>query len=857
MIQPAEAFAFATRRFVGVQTLFASDELAWDNGDPVSGQARDLSRGLGRWHGPAPLHVECSLILLGASTYTWRQDIVARLSTSAPRRLRVGLKGLFTSITPDVAMPLFEGPLALRVLVQNAATGAIVSSTRDYVVDPAQAQVLEVPELPVGSSIIWCRVEEVKAAQALPPDYLTVTGYGSLATVPLQFVYVDEDGDERVWDWLRDVGLRPSNPAQLAVDGTSMYVAHQAAILDGTLLHRGEWTQYIRDGAAHGCDWSALRVVVSDDANAVWSANSALLPAPHAPLFEIMGAGPRAAIAVDPLARSITAWCAETASTCLIAGSIATSTGPALALWRMSVSAQDVLFFDLLGVHANDNAFVCEMALLGNFASDVLIRQVPSAGFIPDTEIYVLSLGRLHLFDAGATDVRQALPGVPREFDGHPGGRALREHPAERSLKYLTEGFEQNQVKGGEVFFYNRLVEQGSSGRRIHAGTSFHGHNCAEVCWGDLLGITMSAPYGDPKAQAFIASQSSGKWQRWGMEAFEASKYLWQRLRAVGTRDGIKLLVSGRERESEEALWGVDDGSELREAFLRFRPRRLTRTSWGQGREALLCVGRAVVTGTDGGADVASTWSVLAIGDLDGDGSVFVRKCLFWDELIQAFEISRAALVSAGFDLAKLPAYLWWEEDLQQNAGGVWLQAETAPTDGRAYLYRSIGDVSVRYSFYVGTGAQFPYEGEVWSRVCFTLHEEGDSGNDAIVPQPGASNAQEALALMPEGTKPLKLSQNVSRSLWSVVQVSDVSESGHRTGEPPMRVMARARLDWPLLWCRVDSNADRSNLATYTQLLSFDRAQALSREAKSRVDICVLVPPGAGTIRVPALDRRN
>lgn len=873
IVQPAEAFTLAGRVFVGVQTLFAQDEIAWDNGDPPSGAARDLERGMGRWHGPAPLHIECSLDVPGASTYRLGHDDVARVAPGAPS-LRVGLRGLFYSPFPNEVAPLFAGPLTLRVLVQSALTGEVTSSQDSSFLPPANPpgfdalqgapsvqQVLELPELAAGSYILWCRVEEVRATQVLPPDYLSVTGYGSVDAIPDQFRYVVGEGDDAVvyvWDWLRDVGMRPADPAQLALDGTAMYAAHQAAVLDGTLEHRGEWTQFIRDGAAHGCDWSALRVVVSDDEEAEWSVGAEVLPAPNAALQEIVfvGSNPvgRETVPFDPLARSITASCFESPSTCLPAGSIATSQGPALALWRLETS-EDEISAELLGTHPNDQKFVCEQALLTNFASDVLV--VPREDGTED--IYVLSLGRLHKWDRRAYergDLANALPGVPVTMDGHPGGRALRRHPTDRELKYFTESFVQNLTQNGEVFFYNRLVEFGTefgaTQRATHAGTSFHGHNCAEVCWGDLLGVTMSGPYGGADVQAYIAALREGKWEKWGLEAFPASKYLWQRLRTVGTREGLRLLVCGRERDSEDALWAVDDAHELREAFLRFRPRRLTRTTWGTSGEALLCVGRAVADGVDGEPSVASAWSVLALGDLDGDGSLYVRKCLFWDETLQAFEISRAALEGAGFDVAKLPAYLWWEIDLGQNGGGVWLQKEAAPTDGRPYLEKSLTELQVLYG--LPSGLAFPYSADVWSRICFVLHEDGGTGTDAIPPEPGCDNAACAHDLMPEGTKPIFITRPVGGTVWSAIQVSDVSELA---SDAPLAKLARVRLDWPNLWCRVDSSAPVTDLASYRQLLQFDVLQALSREAQARVDVCVLVPPGVGTIRTPAVDPRN
>ena len=863
IVQPAEAFGAFGRHFVGVQTLFPQEEEAWDNGDPISGQTRDLNRGYGRWHGPAPLHVECDLQVLGAPTTRLGHDVVALPASATDQTLRVGLRGVFTNVFGSDSRLLIEGQATLRVLIQNAATSVVANSiavpfsppTGGVGLDALQnAGALTVncdlPELPTGSSIIWCRVEDVKAAWLLPPDYLTVTGYPNTLAIPESYRY-EQDGAEVIWDWLRDVGVRPADPAQLAIDGTDMYAAHERAVADGTLQHRGEWTTYIRNATAQSCDWSALRVHVGDGE---WAATEYVtLPAPNSALHEIV-LGSREAVAFDPMARSVTASWRESANTQLIAGSIASSTGPQLALWRLT-EAEGEIVGTLLGTHPNDQKFFCEMSLLNNFASDILVNDTAD----DNQEIYVLSFGRLHRYDLSEPDIARALPGVPHASDGHPGGRCLRQDKKIGTLRYFTESFLQNQSGADGVFFYNLLREFGILGGPPSPGTSFHGHNCAENIWGRLLGITMDKPFGDDTAVQFVASWSGRFWYRAALEEFSIGSYLWQRLRAVSTHDGLRLLVTGREANSESAIWGVDDGDGFQEAFLQFRPRRLTRslyTKTGVSNEALFCVGRSVSTASIASGEVSTAWSVIALGDLDGTGDVYVKKCLFWDEGAQAFQVSRGTLEAAGFIVEKLTPFLWWEVDLQQNGGGVWLQKSVAPTDGRRYLQRADGALLISYELHNGP---LPYDPAVWGRLCFTLYEDGSGGNDALIPQPTGQNAQDALDIMPAGTGVAYLTKFTCGD-WDALQVSDTSDRDPTTRLP---MMSRQRLDYPLLWCRIDSDAPIDDLSTYTQLLTFDRVQPLSRTAHDVVDVCVLIPPAAGALRpavqlyMPAIDKRN
>ena len=856
-MQPAEAFGAFGRHFVGVQTLFPQEEQAWDNGDPIAGQTRGPGRGLGRWTGPAPPHVECDLQVLAAPTTQLGHDVVALPANTQGQKLRVSLRGIFHNVFVGEPRLLIDGTATLRILIQSASTGSVLNSLAVPFAPPAGGVgfealqkagkltlTIDLPDLSAGSSIIWCRVEDVKAAWLLPPDYYSVTGYTSPNTIPEQYRY-DEAGNQLVWDWLRDVGRRPADPAQVALDGTDMYAAHQAAVLAGTLEHRGEWTTYIRDGRAQGCDWSALRVQVGEGE---WAASEFTLPAPGAALHKLQ-IGDRFAVAFDPLARSVTASWREDDESQLIAGSIATSTGPALALWRLGQNVAGEIVGTLLGTHPNDQQFFCEMALLNNFASDILVNETLEG----EEEIYVLSFGRLHRYDPAEPDIARALPGTPKASDGHPGGRCLRQTERSGTMRYFTESFLQNKQNTDGIFFYNLMREFGIVGGTPRPGTSFHGHNCAENIWGKLHGFTMNQPYGGPGAVQFLASWSGRFWYRSGVDDFPIKQYLWQRLRAVSTHDGLRLLVCGREANGENAIWGVDDSREFREAFLQFRPRRLTRSVYTKGaasNEVIFCVGRTVSTANIATGEVSTQWSVIAIGDLDGEGDVYVKKCLFWDEPSQAFRVARGTLEDEGFIVEKLTPFLWWEVDLQQNGGGVWKQKKVAPDDGRKYLQRLDGELIVEYKLFNGP---LPYNPAYWGRICFTLYEDGGGGTDAIPPQPTCQNAFCVNEDMPQGTTVMFLTKGAGGD-WDAIQVSDMCDIEPVTRLP---MLNRQRIDYPLLWCRIDSDAPIDDLTSYTQLLHFDRLEPLTDTAKSRVDICVLVPPAAGAVRAPVIDKRN
>lgn len=798
---PIESFRAFGNDYVGVQTLFPADEAAWDFGDPESGASSDPSRGYGRWHGPAPLHCNAALSVVDAAYEELGHDDIARVS------------GAITAAA-QISNRTDAGALTVRFVVQDAATGAVISTTAVSLPASQETAVVALSALSTGASaILWARVEGAVPVWQLPPDYYSVTGYANYGRIPSDYKYVVDDV-EYVWDWLRDVGLRPSNPAQQSLSGVDMYAAHQALMLSSSLQMRGEWTTYIRSGAAQNCDWSALRLV---EGEAEWEVG-AITPHPGAALFRIEEEE-RVEVLFDALARSVSATDYD-GDDIVLAGSIASRTGALPALWRMASDETATI----LGTHPNETVSLCEMALLSNFASDTILTR--------DGQRLLLTLSGLHEYDENKP-VPEALPGIPRETDGHPGGRCLREHPKTGVPLFFTENF------SGPPNFYNRLQEQIPGRRGEGPGTVFHGHNCADTLFGRYYGIHQNAPFSDTTAVQTIAFLEEGAWNDSELEGFPASAYRWQRVRGAGTPDGLKLLAAGKAASGEAAKWGMMDGYGFKEASLGFRTRRMTRVRQGDGTERVYAVGRFVVDGA-----VQTDWSVISLTGL------FKKMCFLWDDLTSSYTVSRSLLEGAGFDVGLLPAYLWWQPDTDYQGGGVWLQKATAPESG-VYLTKDAGATLIKYTLSSGV---MPYEPDQFDRICFTLYDDGSGGTDAIIPETSCAHAACALGRMPEGTLPLFVGRETLND-WAAVQVSDTSDIDT---ESQLRRLHLTSLSYPILWLKVDgAEEDADDLSTYTKRIAFNRYQALPTEARARVDVVALVPPGIGAIRIPALDVRE
>ena len=530
---PKEPFHFNGNSYVGLRTTaWESDELAWGSGDPYPGEtATPPRRAMGAWHGPRPLRIYAGLGIEGATYERLGHDDLARLAAGARR---IAWTVLFPGDDAGSdSTPKNTGTPTWRILVQNAS-GAVVAnaSTQNLFFDTAFAD---------GSYIVWARSEIAQPEWKLPPDYNSVRGFTS---VPQKFRYVETVGEvetEYVWDWEADVGRRPASSAQLALDGSDMYAEYQKLFLSGGLQTRGAWTQYIVSAGPQGSEWSALRVQVG---GGTWAMNAGTVPAPGAALARIAGVSTRVPVGFDPLARMIS--CSDVVNgECYLSGTIATRRGPELALWQFHTDETATL----LGTNGDVTGNICESALNPE-ASDTILTQ--------GGKRLVLTFANLHQYqplrDDGTpeTDVAKRLPGTPVATMGHPGGRCLRE--LDGLYRFLTERFDQNENLGtDQASFYNRLQEETRGGaRRAGPGTVFHGHNCAETVWNGYYGIRQNRAFSsdgqttDPDTRQYLAKLESGQWRDVGMDAFPANLYRWQRVRALVTEKGWRLLVSGK-----------------------------------------------------------------------------------------------------------------------------------------------------------------------------------------------------------------------------------------------------------------------------------------------------------------------
>ncbi len=728
-----ESFRFAGKNYAGVQTSdFTATELSWDNGDPAyappySVAARAIpTRGYGRWIGPGTNHLrpgEMNVIALDESVVALEKaghDELARVTESPVEGAL--LRASWTRFNPGSSASLAGN---LHLILQDALSGALLleETELDY-----RALFYDLPALS-QDAVLWLRYDNLTRGWALPPDYLSVRGFSS---VPDKFKY-SEDGVNYVWDYEADVGRRPSNTAH------PFYALEHEAFLAGQLVHRGAWTQYIVDGTTQGGSWSALRLKIGAGGFVV---GPNFQPAPGAVLYELTGENTRIPVLVDPLALSVSAVPERTplrfgdnAGKCRLGGTIAARSGPLTAYWDFHPDTPvNNLCAALLGVSDYNFVNACEASLYP-IVSDIL-ELAPELPETRSTEL-VLTHAFLHEYLPDASEVTEALPGLPRATKGHPGGRCIRKDG--NKIRFFTEYFGNIGARGGNKFasFYNAMREIDAYQQvRGGTGTAFHGDNCAELCWNSLYGWAQDKPFGYPAAKQYLAVMKSGAWDDSGMAPFDADSYLWQRLRALETEEGIRLLAAGKAANSEKPLWGVSDGTHFRDAWLPFRARRLTRVTDENGEEWLYAVGRFVTQAEDGLYDVANRWSVIRIS---GD---WVKSCAEWDAGFGeegAFTLDLAAAENAGTDVEKLPAYLWWIVDATQPAGGYWVRGEAVPTGERVYLVLSVDESLISYA--PPSGMKLPYDPLVWCGFCFTVYQDGGIGNDYWPPLPCCEDA--------------------------------------------------------------------------------------------------------------------
>lgn len=790
--------------YIGIQpSAWESSENSWDNGDPAYGSniTRDPMRGYGKWFGPGAVWVYADNLAIAGKMESLDYDDIARISSG-------GDAGTTMATWERANAGFIEATGEWRVILQSADGSFLHNDTQ-------AESTFTVPALS-ANAVLWVRLENAIRQWQMPPDYLEVTGYGR---IPQEYMY-QEEGVDYVWDYIYDVGRRPTDTSN------PLYAAYNQAQQAGLLKHRSLWTQYISDGTAQGGNWSALRIAVDSDPFAV---ESTFVPAPGSCMINAAGDD----IFIHATAASVAVY-NKIPNGERISGTIATTKGVAVAYWDWNSGAPD-----LLAVNYNIGTMICESSLYPTPDSIIQLND--------GTEL-LLTWSYLFRYDATQTAIQDRLIGIPLNVGGHPGGRCLTSADGV-DPSYFTENFNSGATTmgatGGTGFIqmYNTLrTLDGSASGKTGIGTVFHGNNCADLCWGNLWGWVQDGVWSDGEGNAlnpnqYLAFIANEMWEASSIAPFSTENQMWQRVARVANKNGQRLIVSGKERNGEKAVWGIHDGSTFTFASLNFRPRRFTPIQDEDGNNWLYIIGRPTELADDEMWDVTNTWQLIRIsGDIK-------KQCFTYDT--DAFKAATSDVTAAGIDIAELPPYLKWTQ-APCDGGGYWLPSADIP--GSPYLTLANNGTTVSWTL-TGTA---PYDFDVWSCICVPIYDDGSIGNNAIIPDACAiNNASDALAVMPAGTKVL-ITGDAVVGTWDAIQVDDANDVQSNGS----RLMEEVRLSYPCLWCRFDSTADVDDLTTYDTRLNFGQFQSLPDTAKTRVQVCILVPHSLGTVRAQVVAPR-
>lgn len=809
-IMPLESFCFNGANYAGVQpSAWESSERAWD------------SDNYGRWIGPGAIHVRpgaLNVAPLDESTVALEEaghDEQARV-TDVPEGGAL-LRASWTQHSPSA---LKEKPAHVHLILQDAATGATLNEqTIEATLDH-----LDLPPLS-AHAVLWARFDDVQKDWSPPPDYLQVRGFTS---IPDKFKY-QEAGSAYVWDYEADVGRRPTDLSH------PFYAAYQTAFLNGTLLHRGAWTQYITDGSVGGGPWSALRIAVGEEDFAI---GADFQPATGPVLYELTGESTRSALLINPLALSVSAsyvlQFGDNAGKCRIGGTIAGRSGPLTAYWDFHPTAAiDNLFATLLGTSALNFIEVCEASLYP-VVSDVL--ELPLTDGETVSRELILSHSHLYEYTPDAPTIPLRLPGIPAVTKGHPGGRCLRF--ADGEVRFFTEFF-------GGIFYNTLRTLDASQNVGVQTGTVFHGDNCAEVCWNDYYGWVQDKSFGSPDARQYLAFIRNGGnsghiWDKSSMAAFSAATHHWQRLRKVNNGQRMILVASGKRATSEEPLWAVCDGTQFKEAWLPFRARRLTRCTDEDGTEWLYLLGRFVEEDEDEKYSIVPQWSVIRLR-----GTVQTVHACWNDEVGESggFCIDRSEAEALGVVVEDLPPFLRWIAVGGIAAGGYWLSSNTEPDE--PYLTLDVGAESLCWLL----SGTLPYNVLFWPCIEF----EVGSNDTPAYPTPECESAQCVKDQDPENIVAIIEQKAISSEMWTAAQVCDVND----LGEDGVRLLRKQGELFPNLWGRVNSDATSDDLSSYTIPLVWDAFVSLPIEAREKIEVVALCLADSLPLRGPVIMRRN
>ncbi len=623
----------------------------------------------------------------------------------------------------------------------------------------------------------------------------------------------------------------------------------------------------IKDG-----EWSALRVVVGDGE---WSVAAGVCPSPGAALYaknddetEAIVTPANAAqyrVVFDPLARAVSASCELTqslrtndgqfiapAGALLIGGLRASENGPQSALWLLRADGTA----KLLGLQTSFTDGVCECAKTNHFCSDLVQA--------PDGTLYFLTECALFRYDPDAPDVREALPGYPDRSHGHPGGNCLR-FPSANEMIFWTENF--GGVSDGTAH-YNRMVRRVGGRDLSGPSTLWHGTNCAELYLGRYWAVRSDEP-----ETLYLDWMESGRWQGFAGMKRPTATHFWQRLRAVGSRLYLWGYAPGdgqappdepahapSEQKPEDAPDAVDeapgasegarphvndapicavaDGRTLRDAAFPYFIRRATVCNAGEDA-------RLFVTARDGDDGIGPANRVVEILNAGGGGT---HICSFWNEELESFTLSRAEFEAAGGDVAKLAAYFVWIEQAGRDGGGVWRASATMPTTG---FWLSLFVNPTTMFFNARPNGTLPYDPNLfWGKLCFDILSDGSVEGPFI--EPACGNAQCVIDSLPDGSgfRCLERMTPDAAAPMSAFQINDTSDEKRLSDE---------RDAYPCLWYRINSDASRGDLTTYTHLAHYGRLIVPATPATARIEAVVLVTPTNQPVRLdelPELMRR-
>lgn len=739
--------------YVGAQsTCVAADLTAWD-----------FWR-FGRWRGPAPLRMVPADLSVSGMTLDESIDgaPVARIATG---------EGIYASCGRNYADGISAYSIESRLY---SPTGVLTTSTAAGTAFDIQAWPL--PEMTPGSWTLWVRFDQVQTELLTEAEYEVLTG----VDLALEYEYV-EDGQSYFWDWRRNLGRLPLDPAH------PFYASRRALELAGATLDRPEWAAYINSPTSQTGEWSMLRIQVGAGE---WTASLLDQISPGPALYRKATPGlladPMNPVPFDPAARSVSAATIARDGRLLIAGNRASRSGPELALWQYDGTA-----WTLLGLNANLSNGLCECALSSHDCGSVLEAS--------DGTFYVLSKCSLHRFHAAGVTLEERLPDYPLATGGHPGGQCLQEQGA---LFWLTEYFGATvAAAAGTAQFYNTLESLSLQGqRRSGTGTAYHGPNAMTSYRGGLWGVVQDLPFAQEAARQRLAVLSGQAWNQ-SPPDWPAAAYQMQNLESA---QGL-LVVCGVERDSELPVaavldpGGADGDGALQFARFPFRAERLTRIVI-DGHEEILAVGKCV---TDPDADLdAIPYSLVRLPWTMG--TPFTHFCLEWNTE-DGFAIELASLPAA-VQAAAAPLYLRY----QPAAGGpgLWIPSATAPAE--PYLQRNITSTHLEYIIH---GAM-PYSVEGYDKICFTVDGSGGNGSEGGggwstgpgTPETSDDNGQDALDDMPDGTKAMVVRVNLSQPWWAV-QIDDAHAS---------QILARNLKNWPACWLCLDPAADVDDFTAYT-----------------------------------------